>query len=216
MPLKKSRKTSTKKSTSYASIARDLVRKANEQENPFSELIAFQTFSRNGLDLNLVYEKVSKLSPETVQWAFDLLKRNLKTMYEQTQSGWNERAKYLEMTDASARYLIAYNTEGKPLGYSHFRFDMDYGSPVLYCYELQLEVECRRSGLGRFMLQVLELMAFRANLEKVVLTVFMQNTAARSFFRSCGYSLDDTSPAVTGDSAFDYQILSKRNMKRTN
>lgn len=39
------------------------------------------------------------------------------------------------MTDASARYLIAYNTEGKPLGYSHFRFDMDYGSPVLYWYE---------------------------------------------------------------------------------
>jgi len=57
---------------------------------------------------------------------------------------------------------------------------------VSISYELQLEPECRRKGLGRFLLQVLELMAFKANLSKVVLTVFTHNPAAVSFFKNLG------------------------------
>lgn len=111
------------------------------------------------------------------------------------------------MTENSAWYLIASTKEGKPIAFSHFRFDMDYGLPVLYwyykhltfsvlktytcayfpSYELQLELECRHKGLGRFMLQVLELMAFSANLRKVVLTVFVHNLNAVGFFKSHGY-----------------------------
>lgn len=54
---------------------------------------------------------------------------------------------------------------------------------------MQLEAECRRKGLGRFMLQILELMAFKNEMDKVVLTVFRHNPAAVSFFKSLGYAL---------------------------
>lgn len=52
-------------------------------------------------------------------------------------------------------------------------------------YELQLEEACRRKGLGRFMMQVLELMAFSNQMQKVVLTVFKHNPDGINFFKKC-------------------------------
>ena len=52
---------------------------------------------------------------------------------------------------------------------------------------MQLTLECRRKGLGRFLLQILEVMAFKANLSKVILTVFKHNPVAVSFFKNLGY-----------------------------
>ena len=53
--------------------------------------------------------------------------------YEASAWGWNEKEKLSEMTEDSAFYLIASSKdENKPLAFSHFRFDMDYGHPVLY------------------------------------------------------------------------------------
>lgn len=57
---------------------------------------------------------------------------------------------------------------------------------LIFSYEIQIEEECRRKGIARFMLQILELMAFRAQMEKVVLTVFLHNPAARQCFTSLG------------------------------
>lgn len=36
------------------------------------------------------------------------------------------------MMDEDARYLIAQSSDGKRLGFSHFRFDMDFDDEVLY------------------------------------------------------------------------------------
>ena len=62
------------------------------------------------------------------------------------------------MFDDRAWYLMARSvaTEdaGKLLGFSHFRFDMDYDDEVLYVYEIQLEDSVKRKGLGKFMMQV--------------------------------------------------------------
>ena len=63
-----------------------------------------------------------------------------------------------EMFDDRAWYLIARSVAsedaGKLLGFSHFRFDMDYDDEVLYVYEIQLEDSVKRKGLGKFMMQV--------------------------------------------------------------
>lgn len=60
------------------------------------------------------------------------------------------------MYEENAWYLIARDSdkEGKAVGYGHFRFDMDYDDEVLYVYEVQMEPEYKRKGLGRFMMQV--------------------------------------------------------------
>ena len=39
-------------------------------------------------------------------------------------------------------------------------------------YEIQLSVEARRKGLGKFLMQLLELIGHKANMRKIVLTVF--------------------------------------------
>ncbi len=44
------------------------------------------------------------------------------------------------MTEDSAWYLVAFTKEGNPIAFSHFRFDMDYGFPVLYWYNLNLTI----------------------------------------------------------------------------
>ena len=60
---------------------------------------------------------------------------------------------------------------------------MDHDDDVLYCYEIQLEESVRRLGLGKFMMKVLELMMMKADLLKIMLTVFKFNEAATKLFR---------------------------------
>nr|CAG4645980.1 EOG090X0MNC [Lynceus sp. MCZ IZ 141354] len=132
----------------------------------------------------------------------------MQAMYEASQWGWNWESKQKELFSTQAAYLIGYRvTESQniPVAFSHFRFDLDYERPVVYCYELQLEKECRRQGIGRFMLNTLESMAVNADIPLVVLTVFKHNEDAIAFFHSCGYLLDETNPDDK-----DYTILSKQ------
>ena len=56
--------------------------------------------------------------------------------------------------------------DGKMMGFAHFRYDMDFDDEVLYVYEIQLEEEFQRKGLGRFMMQVLSRLI---NKQKIVL-----------------------------------------------
>lgn len=41
------------------------------------------------------------------------------------------------MTEDSAWYLVAFTKDENPIAFSHFRFDMDYGFPVLYWFDLK-------------------------------------------------------------------------------
>lgn len=52
--------------------------------------------------------------------------------YEQSDWGWSDREKREELTDSRAWYLLARTLEGRPVAFSHFRFDMEEGDEVLY------------------------------------------------------------------------------------
>ena len=54
--------------------------------------------------------------------------------------------------------LLAENSDGKIVGFSHFKYELDYGDEVLYVYEIQVDSKFQRKGLGRFMMQVLEML----------------------------------------------------------
>ncbi|CAB1345599.1 unnamed protein product [Coregonus sp. 'balchen'] len=99
--------------------------------------------------------------------------------YEQSEWGWKEREKRDEMKDERAWYLLARDTDSSPVAFSHFRFDVDY--------EVQLESRVRRKGLGKFLIQILQLIANR-------------------------FEIDDTSPSMSGCCGDDctYEILSRR------
>lgn len=91
---------------------------------------------------------------------------------------------------------------------------MDHDDDVLYCYEIQLEESVRRKGLGKFMMKVLELMMMKSDLLKIMLTVFKHNDVASKFFKEVlKYEIDETCPYDTVYEQFDYEILSRFNMK---
>lgn len=192
-----------------------LVNEANKIENPLSSLVVFHQFNKNALHLTIEYKKSTDLSDVEKKWILDLEERNMKTLYENCESGWDLKSKREEMMDDRACYLLArhVNTENY-MAFSHFRFDIDFSEPVLYCYELQLEKEVQRKGLGKFLIQALELMAFKNNMKKVVLTTFKHNTEGLNFFHSLNYTTDETSPVDENGSCEDYHyfILSKKNI----
>ncbi|KAK6635307.1 hypothetical protein RUM43_007807 [Polyplax serrata] len=193
--------------------AENVVRKANEIENPLSDFPAFNVFNKNGLKVHIEFSRVGDIDEETFQEIFKLQKENMENVYNSCSWGWDEKKKLSEMKESNAKYLIARTDDNAIVGFSHFRFDIDYGDEVLYCYELQLSSKIRRKGLGKFLLQILELMAFKNNMRKVVLTVLKHNTSAVDFFHSMRYEVDETNPEENIFEVIPYEILSKINKR---
>jgi len=188
------------------------VKNANLVEDPLEALVAFQKYNRNGLDLTMCCKKVTNMTEEEVEVAFKLVQENMQTLYENSNWGWKESEKREEMLEENARYLFAVDGEKNIVGVSHFRFDLDEDDEVLYCYEIQLVDAVRGNGLGKFMMQVLELMALKAKMKKVLLTVFKANERAINFFNKMKYTVDETSPRFIDPlhpEEYDYEILSK-------
>ncbi|KAF5275175.1 hypothetical protein FQR65_LT04207 [Abscondita terminalis] len=194
-------------------LAMQMVDKANSLVDPLEPFPAFKKFAINGLDVELFVRKVTDLEEPVKEWIFDLTKRNMQQIYDSCTWGWSDKKKREELMDEAAWYLIARMANGKLLGFSHFRFCIDEGIEVLYCYELQLEVNIQRKGLGKFMMQILELMAFTNSMKKVVLTILKNNDSSH-FFKTINYQLDDSSPIEDDDEEeYPYEILSKINKK---
>ncbi|KAM9510627.1 N-alpha-acetyltransferase 40 isoform 1-T1 [Guaruba guarouba] len=165
------------------------VEAANKLQDPLEAFPVFKKYDRNGLNVAIECKRVSGLEPATLEWAFELTKANMQTLYEQSEWGWKEREKREELRDERAWYLIAREAGAGPVAFSHFRFDVECGDEVLYCYEVQLESRVRRRGLGKFLLQILQLVANSTQMKKVMLTVFKHNHGAYQFFREALHAL---------------------------
>ncbi|XP_011704319.1 PREDICTED: N-alpha-acetyltransferase 40 [Wasmannia auropunctata] len=210
MQKKKARKTRRQLIAEKAVIQQQLINKANALSNPLETLQKFHEYiAKDNNTIKLSCVKAKDASSECFSWILDIMERNMKDMYEQSSWSWNAAEKQAELTEETAWYLIALYDD-KFLGFSHFRFDIDNGDVVLYCYELQLEPSARRKGLGRFMMSALESMAYQNQMLKVVLTVFKHNPSAIQFFYALGYKLDNSNPPVSAH--LDYVILSKQNL----
>ncbi|XP_020912497.1 N-alpha-acetyltransferase 40 [Exaiptasia diaphana] len=117
---------------------------------------------------------------------FTAFKSFSRNGYEESEWGWSDKKKMEEMTEDTARYLIVRDSEDKGVALSHFRFDLDENmDEVIYCYEIQVDPSFHHKGLGKFLMQILELMGHRAQMKKIVLTVFTGNGVAINFFKNC-------------------------------
>jgi len=192
-----------------------IVKTANLQDDPLDSLPSFKKFSKNGLDLTLSTKRVSDLNHDGKEFIIDLLAKNMKKLYEDSEWGWNDKNKREEMLDEKAWYLLAETSDGTIAGYSHFRYDMDFDDEVVYVYEIQIDSTYQRKGLGRFMMQVLEMLAFKADMRKIMLTVFKHNPEAENFFKkTMKYEIDETCPIDDVVEQYDYEILSKFNKRK--
>lgn len=188
------------------------VKAANQMMNPLELLPAFSKYDRNGLTVSITCKNISEMTPDEINTGFRFVETNMKSLYDKSNWGWNEKGKLEEMSEENARYLFAVDGDANVVAMSHFRFDVDDDVEVLYCYEIQLSEDIRGKGLGKFMMQILELMAIKAKMIKVVLTVFKENLRGINFFEKMKYIIDDTSPQYDDPlhpENYDYEIYSK-------
>ena len=61
------------------------VKRANEQRDPLEQLPSFRRFQKNGVDLQLETRRVTELGEDTRTWIADLMERNMREMYIQSQ-----------------------------------------------------------------------------------------------------------------------------------
>ncbi|KAL0415567.1 UNVERIFIED_CONTAM: N-alpha-acetyltransferase 40 [Sesamum latifolium] len=86
--------------------------------------------------------------------------------------------------------------EGPIVGFVHYRFILEEEVPVVYVYELQLEPRVQGKGLGKFLMQLIELIACKNRMGAVVLTVQRANLSAMDFYiRKLGYTISAISPS---------------------
>lgn len=185
----------------------------------FQELKAFHSFERGGFSVEVSLSSVCDMTKDDLQWAFELMKTSVKEFYISGGWGWKDRDKWEELTHESAWMLMArLKGSGTPCGFVDFRFDLDDNVEVLYCYEIHLMPESRSKGLGKFLMQILELLAHRTKMKKVVLTAFKENERSLRFFADkLNYEEDETSPGFCdplNSGLYSYTILSKPLMAR--
>eukprot|EP00906_Rhabdomonas_costata_P006309 RCo009253 len=202
----KEKKQKRKQDAAQEKMDNAFIKAANELKNPLEDFQAFQTFSRNDLKCTLRFFKADDLSPELREFTFQLVKANMETFYRECPAigGWTDRLKREEMFDITGRFIIAFDG-AEPVGFTSFRFDMDFGRRVVYCYELHCVPRVQGKGLGKHLMVLLELVARKQNFSNIVLTTFTANASAVRFFRNKVKFVEDVSNPQ--DSAIDLGFL---------
>ena len=85
---------------------------------------------------------------------------------------------------------------------------------MLYVYEIQVETSCQGKGLGKFLMKMIELVAFQLGMSMVMLTVMQENLAALRLYTSLGYTQYSSSPSLALQEGPGYSILHKCIRKR--
>ncbi|RLN68406.1 hypothetical protein BBJ29_007042 [Phytophthora kernoviae] len=184
---------------------------ANAVPDVMGDFQPFSHYTRNGANVSIQGTQAKELSDATRATILTLFEDNMKAFYQDSDWGYDGAAKRTELFEDEARYLLVFDAVDPSLvGFAHFRFVEDDGALVLYLYEVQLASTAQRHGLGKFLMQLLLLVARKHGMELMVLTVFKRNTGAMRFYRDrLGFEIDETSPSACGDDSQDYEILSK-------
>ncbi|XP_028959949.2 uncharacterized protein LOC126624940 isoform X2 [Malus sylvestris] len=213
-----------------------LLKAASAEKDHLSAFPAFRRYQTNGLSAFLESGRGDKLASSVKHYIQNLLKANMEGLYG---SEWpvEERVKRREMVAPEARYIFVREASnasasemstmseqestsascvekrGPMVGFVHFRFVIEEELPVLYVYELQLEPHVQGKGLGKFLMQLIELIARKNQMGAVVLTVHRSNSVAMNFYLSkMRYIISTISPSQVDPLIWiekSYEILCK-------
>ncbi|RDY14532.1 N-alpha-acetyltransferase 40, partial [Mucuna pruriens] len=211
----------------------ELIKAACAEKDHLASFPAFSRFHSNGLSVCLKSGHGNKLSSPVKHYIQSLLKLNMEGPYG---SEWpeEEKVKRKEMVAPEAHYVFVHEVadsnadektmmltaaetstcledSGPLVGFVHYRFVLEEEVPVLYVYELQLEPRVQGKGLGKFLMQLVELMAQKNCMGAVMLTVQKANILAMDFYISkLRYTISAMSPSkVNPMMEKSYEILCK-------
>ncbi|KAL2553551.1 Acyl-CoA N-acyltransferase (NAT) superfamily protein [Forsythia ovata] len=209
----------------------EIMKSASSEKDCLAHFPHFRHYQRNGLCIHLESGRGDKLSSNTKKYIQNLLKLNMEAPYG-PQWPAEEKVKRREMVASEARYIFVHeipnedaNKESEMMdkerklicypivGFVHYRFILEEEVPVLYVYELQLEPRIQGKGLGKFLMQLIELIAGKNRMGAVVLTVQKANLLAMDFYlHKLKYTISAISPSRVDPSLGlekSYEILCK-------
>jgi GNAT superfamily N-acetyltransferase len=163
----KKKKLQHKQRLSEIAKSQAVVAEANKVVDPMQHFAAFRKFDRNGLQLTVECKRASEMSHEDLNWAFRITKLNMQDIYDTGGWKWNDRKTRVELEHEMSWFLIARDSD-TPVAFVMFRYELgDEDMEICYCYEAQIEKQYRSKGLGKFLLQLLELLCYRLEVEDV-------------------------------------------------
>ncbi|KZL85113.1 gnat family acetyltransferase [Colletotrichum incanum] len=173
----------------------------------------------------------SALVQHELQACFDLIELTSGAEYRASKDGWKPLSKLKEMRSPDLRYILVKEAAVAPdgggddgekareeriCGFTSLMPTFEEGEAVVYCYEIHLMEELRGTGMGRKLMDHLVKVAESISIiEKVMLTCFLANTNARSFYEKLRFERDAISPVerkLRFGKVFvpDYLIMSRR------
>ncbi|KAL5495172.1 hypothetical protein ACEPAI_634 [Sanghuangporus weigelae] len=207
------------------------IRKANAAPSgKIQEYVATEQTIKNN-EYCFIVRKSSELSDPLKERIWTIFENNMKSIYETGNVfPWDPPEKRKQMFHEHSRFLmIGSGSESESeradfsvreeavLAYCIFRFERDEGKDVVYVYELQASDVARRLGLGRALIENLESIGRGFQMSLIMLTHLKGNEAAKAFYDSLGFEVDETSPDYEDDRAVEggisdegYSILSRR------
>ncbi|KAI4159940.1 MAG: hypothetical protein LQ342_006156 [Letrouitia transgressa] len=168
--------------------------------------------------IEIKFESSLSIAPAHIQECFHLVASTSASAYAASSIGWSPSKKRKEMELPDLRYLLVLGpSQGTKIveGFLSFMLTYEDGHEVIYCYEIHISHRLRGNGIGRHLVALMEAVGRNAEMEKSMLTVFVENEGALKFYDKLGYKKDEYSPGprklrnrVTKEPT--YIILSKR------
>eukprot|EP01080_Neovahlkampfia_damariscottae_P009961 gene9961-2280_t len=195
------------------------LQKAIEEINKVDDILDLIPETMKPLESKYTIKYYHKLNKEKFEKIFQILKKNIKTFYENSEWGWNENEKKKEMKQKNMKYIIIYDSKNEEniLGFSCFQFDLEENPhqdekdkrKIVYLYELHISSNFQGKGLGTIFISLLEEISKKTKLEYIMLTNLKKNENSLKFYLKNNFEIDETSPSKY-DIETDYEILSKR------
>jgi N-alpha-acetyltransferase 40 len=174
-------------------------------KNVLKDFLPFQTFKRNGLDCTIEFATGTSAAHYR-KWMFALTKINMEGEYN-IDYGWDDEDKKDELREPSARFLVVNQAPSVawekpiPVAFVHFRFTLQgeifqqmKGETALFVYDIQVEQEYQKKGLGKHLMQLCELIGNKQRISHVQLLVPNGSTTIVNFLASKmkGYEEDNS------------------------
>lgn len=184
---------------------------------------------KKDLAMGISLQAADWLSPGEHNASFNLVKTTSRQDYEASSWGWHPKRKRKEMLEPEMKYLFVRKAGTEPTierrkegdvdasieGFVSFMVTRDSSPvvPVIYIYEIHLAESLRGIRLGQHMMALVEGIAKKVGVSKVMLTCFLCNEKAHGFYKSLGYAKDVSSPEdrKTRNKVVkvDYEVMSK-------
>lgn len=150
--------------------------------------------------------RVDKLPKKLLMKCLDLVDQNLGEIYAKTHGSNWKTAKLDEMKEAGLVYTVLQEKDHDEIaGFLSMKLVIDYDVPVIYLYEIQLNINYREQKFGSKALKDFIQLPNQLNANTeccetigpiigTALTVFGENARAYKFYRSHGYVYAPSSP----------------------